>query len=105
MKREYLEKALEIDIKNDMLSYIDWHDTNSKSSLSGHEFDYEDLDEIVDKKNTYNEFMGIDKAETRESVIAEMEDMVKRYNESIKHEPGEFRNKYTKKVERWIYDE
>ena len=107
MKKEFLEKALENDIRTDMLSYIDWHDLNQKNicdEVFGHEFDYEDLDEIVDKKNTYNEFVGIDKIETRESIIEQMQGIVDRYNESIKNESAEFKAMYTKNVKCWIYD-
>ena len=87
MKREFLEKALENDIRTDMLSYIDWHDLSHKNicdGVFGHEFDYEDLDEIIDKKNTYNEFVGIDKIETRESIIEQTE-KIKKEKLSFKH--------------------
>lgn len=76
MKKEFLEKALENDIRTDMLSYIDWHDLNQKNICDG-VFGHE---------------------------IAEMQGIVDRYNESIKNESAEFKAMYTKNVKCWIYD-
>ena len=73
MKKAYLISALALDIKRDMWGYIDSH---ADTCYYNDEFDADELDEIVDKTNTLKEFIGEEPTATRESVIAEMEQMI-----------------------------
>ena len=73
MKKAYLISALALDIKRDMWVYIDSH---ADTCYYNDEFDADELDEIVDKTNTLKEFVGEEPTATRESVIAEMEQMI-----------------------------
>lgn len=77
MKKTYLVNALRVDIQRDMWGYIESHDDNY---CYNDEFDTDDLDEIVDKTNTLKEFVGEEPTATRESVIAEMEEMIAHLN-------------------------
>lgn len=81
MKKIYLVNALRVDIQRDMWGYIDSHADNC---YYNDEFDADELDEIVDKTNTLKEFVGEEPIATRESVIAEMEEMIVNLNSQRK---------------------